>query len=464
MGFEAASGAKFIPSFPAEPRRPRATARPAEAALSSLIVRNAFLILFAPPVSADPAEDAAKLAWVVRLRWIALSAQLLSIPPALAFQLLEPRLLPVFLGVIAALASVNVLTWAGIRKRHPSERHSYTLLIQLGLDIAALSALLAITGGAWNPLVPILFVHAGIGALLLRGHQSLIFFLLLISCLILLQLFSHIPPGLDGMLVPPLILFPAQALVAVVFWILTVWLSRTLTVLQQEFIRTRERQTRTDRLRAVGALAAGLSHEFATPLNTAQLKLARLGRRRELENDSDLEIAAEALDRCHDILRHMAGAPLRPEGLDLEVVQVDELVKQVCSSVSQADASASILVDVEGHATRRALLPAVAFSQALLNLIDNATESAGAEQKIDVLVQSRPGQIDVSVLDRGAGWPKIVRTHIGQPFLTTKPNGVGLGLYYVHTLAEALGGTFHLEDRPDGGAIARISLLPVTAE
>lgn len=421
-------------------------------------------MFFAPPVSAGPAEDAAKLAWVVRLRWVALSAQVLSIAPALAFQLLEPRLLPVFLGVIVALASVNVLTWNQLRKRRPSEWRSYILLLQLGLDIAALSALLAITGGAWNPLVPLLFVHAGIGALLLRGRKSFIFFLLLISCLILLQLFSHIPPGLEGMLFPPLILFPAQALVAVVFWILTVWLSRTLTLLQHEFIRTREHQTRVDRLRAVGALAAGFSHEFATPLNTAQLKIARLGRRKELENDSELKIAAEALDRCHDILRHMAGASLRPEGLDLEVVQVDELVKQVCSSVSQVNASAPILVNVEGRATRRALLPALAFSQALLNLIDNAIESAGAEEKIDVLVQSRPDQIDVSVLDRGKGWPKTVRTHVGQPFLTTKPNGVGLGLYYVHTLVEALGGTLHLEDRPEGGAVARISLPSVAAK
>ncbi len=81
-------------------------------------------MFFAPPVSADPAEDAAKLAWIVRLRWIALSAQVLSIPPALAFQLLEPRNLPVFLGVIVALASVNVLTWDRLRKRRPSEgRH-----------------------------------------------------------------------------------------------------------------------------------------------------------------------------------------------------------------------------------------------------------------------------------------------------------------------------------------------------
>ena len=421
-------------------------------------------MFFAPPVSAGPAETAAKLAWVVRLRWLALSAQVLSIVPALAFQVLEPRFLPVFLGVIVALAFVNVITWDQLLKRRPSEWRSYVLLLQLGLDIAALSALLAITGGAWNPLVPLLFVHAGIGALLLRGRKSFIFFLLLIGCLILLQFFSHIPPGLEGMLLPPMILFPAQALVAVVFWILTIWLSRTLTALQHESIRTRERQTRTDRLRAVGALAAGLSHEFATPLNTAQLKIARLGRRKELENDPELEIAAEALDRCHDILRHMAGAPLRPEGLDLEVVQVDELVKQVCSSVSQANASVPIVVNVKGRATRQSLLPALAFSQALLNLIDNAIESAGAEERIDVLVQSRADQIDVSVLDRGNGWPKTVRAHVGQPFVTTKSNGVGLGLYYVHTLAEALGGTFHLEDRPEGGAIARISLLPVAAK
>ena len=132
---------------------------------------------------------------------------------------------------------------------------------------------------------------------------------------------------------------------------------------------------------------------------------------------------------------------------------MDELVKQVCSSVSRANAGASIRVDVEGQCHRAGPCSrAVAFSQALLNLIDNAIESAGVEEEIDVLVQSRPGQIDVSVLDRGEGWPKVVRTHLGQPFLTTKPNGVGLGLYYVHTLAEALGGTFYLEDRSEGGA------------
>ena len=49
---------------------------------------------FEPPITADSSQSAAKLAWVVRLRWLALGAQLLSIIPALEFEVLELKLLP----------------------------------------------------------------------------------------------------------------------------------------------------------------------------------------------------------------------------------------------------------------------------------------------------------------------------------------------------------------------------------
>ena len=420
------------------------------------------LSFFGPPISGDLAQRVAKLSWVIRLRWIAVSAQVLSILPALEFELLERQLLPIYVAVIASLALLNLVTWFALQRGRGSNS-TYLALFQLSADITALSCLLVLTGGAWNPLVPILFVHAGLGALLLEGQQSLFFFSLLIGCLVVLQLFPHIPPGLEGALVPAGILFPAQLVVALVFWILTAWLSRTLASLQRSFSMARERKTRIDRLRAVGALAAGLSHEFATPLNTAQLKLARLGRRAGLDQDPDLNTAREALKRCRDLLRRLAGAPLRPEGLDLEVVQVDELVERVCSSVSQAHENASIRLSIEGQASRRALLPAIAFSQALLNLIENAIESAGTEVPVEVVVDSQPGHIEISVLDRGDGWPKLVKAHLGEPFVTTKPDGVGLGLYYVHTLAEAVGANLSVEDRSEGGAIARLSIPSVSA-
>jgi two-component system sensor histidine kinase RegB len=424
-------------------------------------MREILLSFFEPPISSDPAQSTARLAWIVRLRWIALLAQLGTIPPALEFELLERRLLPYYLGVILALALVNVVTRATLLRR-PGPIGQQVVIIQLGADIVALSALLALTGGAWNPMVPILFVHAGIGALLLEGQQSPAFFGLLIASLLLLQVFSlmisHIPPGLHGKLVPATILFPAQLLVALVFWILTAWLSRTLNALHHQFAMNRERKTRIDRLRAVGALAAGLSHEFATPLNTAQLKLARLGRRHDLQDDPDHRTAVDALHRCGDVLRHMAGAPLSPEGLDLEVVDVSELVRQVCDSLSQGPDGAPIRCRTEAGPGREALLPTLAFSQALINLIDNAAESGAEQDPIEVQVTRNRDRIDVSVLDRGVGWPDVVRAHLGQPFVTTKPDGVGLGLYFVHTLTEALGAEFRVDDRSDGGAIATISL------
>lgn len=414
---------------------------------------------FEPPITADPSQAAARLAWVVRLRWLALGAQVLSVIPALEFEVLEREMLPIFFAVVAALALLNVVTWGALRRE--SAVHPGHVFFQLAADIAALSALLALTGGAWNPVMPILFVHMGLGALLLEGRLSLILFILMLGCIAFNQAMARIPPGLEGNLLPPHLLFPAQYMVAGAFWILTAWLSRTLLALQAHFSFLSERKTRVDRLRAVGALAAGLSHEFATPLNTAKLKLARLARNHDLEGDKDWATLDEALERCEDILRRMSGSQLEPDGVALEPVDVPRIVERMCDSereTKHGQMGGEIRFTNTSRTHRRALLPTVAFSHAILNLVDNARESTQGEGVIDVVVSSRSGQIEVSVLDRGPGWPEVVRKHFGEPFITTKPDGVGLGLYYVHNLCEAVGAEFTLEDREEGGAEARITL------
>lgn len=416
-------------------------------------------LFFEPPISADPSQSTARLAWVVRLRWLALGAQVLSIIPALEFQVLEQRLLPAFVAVVAALALLNVVTWAALRRE--TETRPIHVFFQLAADIIALTALLALTGGAWNPLMPILFVHIGLGALILEGRLSVFLFVLLLACIGFNQMQAQIPPGLEASLVPPYLLFPAQYTVAGAFWILASWLSRTLKALQAHFAFLSERKTRIDRLRAVGALAAGLSHEFATPLNTAKLKLARLARTRDLHDDNDWATASEALERCEDILRRMSGSQLEPENVQLEPVDVAMIVKRMCESATDSDRTGTepkIHFSTTGRSSRRALLPAIAFSHAILNLIDNARESTHGEGDVEVVVHFRAERIEISVLDRGPGWPEVVRKHFGEPFITTKPDGVGLGLYYVHNLTEAVGAQFTLEDRENGGAEARISV------
>ncbi len=415
---------------------------------------------FDPPITTDPEHSTAKLAWVVRLRWVAIGAQLLSIIPALEFELLEVAMLPLFLSVVALLAVLNIATWIGLHRGTPSS--PVHLLFQLGADILGLAALLILTGGAWNPMVPILLVHSMLGAMLLEGRMGLIFFGLFLGSLGLIQINSHIPPGLAGSLVRAEILFPAQIVVALVFWILTAWLSGTLDSLRSWFWEAQERKTRIDRLRAVGALAAGLSHEIATPLNTAQLKLARLARTQGLENNEELSTAIEELDRCGSVLRHMAGSQLQPDRLSLEIVELESIVRQVCESVSRVYEKATIRFLDDGRGPKRVLIPTVAFSQALINLVDNSIESGGADGEIEIVVQRSGSRAELCVQDRGSGWPEIVRRHLGEPFVTTKAEGVGLGLYYVHSLAAAIGAELTLEDREFGGAVARISLPIVT--
>ncbi len=417
-------------------------------------------IFFDPPITTDPEHSTAKLAWVVRLRWVAIGAQLLSIIPALEFELLEVAMLPLFLSVVALLAVLNIATWIGLHRGTPSS--PVHLLFQLGADILGLAALLILTGGAWNPMVPILLVHSMLGAMLLEGRMGLIFFGLFLGSLGLIQINSHIPPGLAGSLVRAEILFPAQIVVALVFWILTAWLSGTLDSLRSWFWEAQERKTRIDRLRAVGALAAGLSHEIATPLNTAQLKLARLARTQGLENNEELSTAIEELDRCGSVLRHMAGSQLQPDRLSLEIVELESIVRQVCESVSRVYEKATIRFLDDGRGPKRVLIPTVAFSQALINLVDNSIESGGADGEIEIVVQRRGSRAELCVQDRGSGWPEVVRRHLGEPFVTTKAEGVGLGLYYVHSLAAAIGAELTLEDREFGGAVARISLPIVT--
>jgi two-component system sensor histidine kinase RegB len=419
---------------------------------------------FDPPITADPEQSTAKLAWVVRLRWVAIAAQLFSILPALEFRLLEPKMLPLFLAVVATLSVLNIGTWIGLRagtKGSPGN-----LIVQLGADILGLSALLILTGGAWNPMVPILLVHTVLGALLLEGRLGLALFGLVLASFALIQMNSHIPPGLAGTLIPANILFPAQIVVVLVFWILTTWLSRTLDSLKIWFAEAQERKTRIDRLRAVGALAAGLSHEFATPLNTAQLKLSRLARKHGLDADEDLRTAVEELERCGDILRHMAGSQLHPDRLDLEIIDIDSLVQQVCQSVAAVYENATIRYLGDGRGPKHVLVPTVAFSQALINLVDNSIESGGSDGEVEIVVQRRGGRAELSVQDRGSGWPEVVRRHLGEPFVTTKAEGIGLGLYYVHSLAEAIGAELTLNDREFGGAVAKISLpiVPTATE
>ena len=409
----------------------------------------------ATPVRID--EEAVKLAWLVRLRWVAVAGQLAVIGPALSLGWLAREYLVPYMMTVLGLVVFNLLSTRRLRK--PGEPSANETLVHLMVDVTGLMTLLLLSGGAWNPLAPLVFIHAGMGALLLAGLRSLILVSSLIALSVVISVIPALPPALPFTPTPVAVVVPSFILVATVIWALTTWLGQSLAEHRRLLLNLQVQQTRSDRLRAAGALAAGFSHELATPLNTIRLRLDRLGRNQVAPDDRDLVAAREAALQCEAVLQSLVGKQLDPAEIRMARVNVVGLVKRSCKSWSVGTRRADVHDLV--HRPLRCEIPAIAFTQALLNLLDNAAEStqmAGRSGPVDVEIAFHDAGFSVAVLDRGVGWPSLVKKNLGQPFLTTKDHGNGLGLYNAHTLAVALGGELHLEDREGGGAIARFVL------
>jgi len=102
------------------------------------------------------------------------------------------------------------------------------------------------------------------------------------------------------------------------------------------------------------------------------------------------------------------------------------------------------------------------LKEAFSSLVDNALEAAGAGGKVLLRstaagTRARP-RASVEIIDNGCGMtPEFLRERLLQPFETTKPNGVGLGLFTADQIIRYHGGTLRVLSQPGGGTIMRVS-------
>ena len=111
------------------------------------------------------------------------------------------------------------------------------------------------------------------------------------------------------------------------------------------------------------------------------------------------------------------------------------------------------------------LVDKIQIQQVLLNLMRNAIEAMqGCEPKLLLVTTSVPQEdkITVSVADTGSGLSEEIATRLFQPFVTTKPAGMGVGLSISKRIIEAHGGEMWAEPNPGGGTIFRFTVRSAT--
>jgi two-component system sensor kinase FixL len=244
---------------------------------------------------------------------------------------------------------------------------------------------------------------------------------------------------------------------------------RDLTERQQDRARMQELQQEllhTSRLRTTGQMAAALAHELNQPL-TATANYLRAGQRLLAAEAPDLRKVNEALDlavkqtmRAGDIIRRLRAFVTRGE-LQRRPEKVAKLVEEACALGLLGARERNI------HVTLRippdlpdVLADRVQAQQVLLNLIRNALEAMEASTTRELVVEAARDQdfIRVSVTDTGPGIRADIVAQLFQPFITSKAEGMGLGLSICRTIAESHGGKLWMEPNHPTGTIFHFTL------
>lgn len=402
---------------------------------------------------------------LIQLRWIALAGQIMAI--AIVHWLFDVNLpLKRMCGVLLCLAALNILSW--LRYSQRSEVRNFELLISLLMDVAALTALLYLSGGATNPFVFLYPMQVTLGAILLQSWLTWSMVAVTILCFAGLTRF-YVPLDLPQSTRDPfelhilgsLVCFILDAALLVIFMNR---ISRNLRARDARLADLRQQAAEEDHIVRMGLLASGAAHELSTPLSTLSVILGDWKRMPAFQGN--YEILAEIEDmqaevkRCKSIVTGILLSAGEARGESPTVTTVNQfmstLVEEWCATrpVMEMDFENRFGADVS-------IVSDSALKQVICNVLDNALEAS--PKWISLEIDRQEEQLRLTVLDRGPGFAPELLGRIGKPYQSTKERpGSGLGLFLVVNVLRKLGGSVKAENRQEGGA--RVELrLPLAA-
>ncbi len=231
---------------------------------------------------------------------------------------------------------------------------------------------------------------------------------------------------------------------------------------------------RSEKLAAIGSLAAGLAHEIGTPLNviSASAEYALLDLAPGTPGREEVSAIVEEVDRIRGLVSDLlgfarGGAPSTGSTRPREAV--DRVLRFVRVPLEKRH------IKVEAEVPEE--LPPIAAGpdvvhQLLINLIMNAAAAVPEGGHIQVKGQrewlpegaERQPAVELSVADDGPGIPLELRQRVFDPFFTTRPDGTGLGLTVCARIVADHGGTIHIGDSALGGALVELTLPQAAQE
>jgi two-component system sensor histidine kinase RegB len=453
--------------------------------------------------------------WLIRLRWVAVVGQLLTIVAVYWLLRIPIAITPLLILVfVTAVSNVLLMWWfcarcatarrrsrqlgalggltgwttaseetaAGTRCRtswfRPAEATA-PLTATLGgvmvLDLLNLTALLYFTGGPANPFSLFYLVNLGLAAILLPARWAWLMNALAVGCIAWL-FYGHVPvaglasgqatfqmPGMSELTIAEQGLFVAFVACSSVVVYFTTRLTSELRRRETELFRAEVLRARGEKIEALGTLAAGAAHELATPLSTIaviakEVERALDGQEIPAGVREDMAAIRSELERCRTILDRMSAESGQTIGEAISYVTAEQLLRAVVDGNERF--SAVQVSHTPRAAAARVRVPLQGLAQAVRGIVQNAIDAGPGDQAVHVKADCDDRQLSITVEDSGCGMTQEVLQRAGEPFFTTKEpgNGMGMGLFLAYSVVERLDGKIEIRSATGQGTTVRVVL------
>ena len=418
-----------------------------------------------PALGVDP-SGLKNMLQLVQLRWFAVAGQLVTILTVhFGFGIHLP--LDRMLHAVLFLVVFNILCLLHWRDGRPVSDKQ--LFIALLFDVATLTLLLFLSGGAENPFIFLYLLQVILGAVLLNPLYSWSLVGVTGACFTLLTQFNHplevpLEPGAglgDPYTQGVLICF------GLIASLLVVCISRiqdNLRARDGRLASLRQRAAEEEHIVRMGLLASGAAHELGTPLATLSVILGDWQRMAPFTTDPELmqdvtEMQTQ-LARCKSIVTGILQSAGDPRGEAPRATSVGEFLDDLVADW-RATRATTVLAYANIFGDDLPIVADPALKQTIHNVLDNALE---ASPRAVALTAARDAdRLVLTVTDEGPGFAPGMLDTLGKPYQSTKPRpGAGLGLFLVMNVARTLGGGVTARNRPAGGAEVVLT-LPLAA-
>jgi two-component system sensor histidine kinase RegB len=366
----------------------------------------------------------------------------------------------IILGLITLL---NLFTF---NRLHSGWRVSdRDIFIQTLLDVAGLTGIFICTGGAANPFVWFYLLPLMIAATILPRTHTWVMAVITVICYSSLFIVK-IPPGFGhtqhqgGFQMHVFGMWLGFVMSAGFVAVIIVGMAHSLRERDRKLAEAREQALRNERLVALGTLATGAAHELGTPLGTMAILTSELTQ--EYTDPAygalqkKLGILRSQIERCKQTLSGLSTSAGVGRAESGHRMAVKAYLEKVISEWrrQRPETTLETIFGIDPPACE--IIAEHTLTQALVNILNNAAEAS--PQQVALQATWTPQELLLEITDRGPGLRSDIHGQLGKIPVTTKGEGLGIGLFLAHATIQRLGGSIEITQREQGGTRLHITL------